>query len=168
MRTITINTKNLISLRINILLLSLIIVSCRSHNEQSIEDLLTKDSIQYFDAIRSYKNHTRPNISYSFSKNGENNQYNFSRYNNERYIVPYFPKKNDYGISNTWRIINDSIIEMLGRYKVVVRKHTNDTIYLIEPGNTKISTILVRIKGVLKLVKIHLREGILSLMSLLS
>lgn len=151
----SLNLKSWIFLRISVF--TFFLISCNSKKGE-LKYFLTKDSIQYFDVILIKEGNLKPITSYSFDVNGKNNRYDFSMYNDERYILPYFNEPNEYGISNNWRMLNDSTIEILGSYPMLVDSYTKDSVFLRSNKDVEPSMLLVRIKGNPRINKESLRS----------
>lgn len=133
-------------------------MSCTESKKREIEYLLTKDSIQYFDFVTLDPKHPRSTTSISFSIDGTNDTYHFSTDDTDRHIWPYFKETNEYGQSNQWRIVNDSTIETLGSYTYVIRRFTEDSIFLGYDDVKGVRAVLVKIKGDPKISKKSIRE----------
>jgi hypothetical protein len=118
--------------------------SCQKDKKEELTHLLTKDSIQYFD-VYTPGEFKRPRATFSFDKDGKNEQYTFrDDKNRERYIVPLSDKPNNLGMTNTWKIVNDSTIELTGEFSMVVKRYTEDTIFV---NSDRGELIWVRVKG---------------------
>lgn len=144
--------------KISIFLVVLVLMSCTKSKKREIEYLLTKDSIQYFDLVTLDPQHPRSTTSISFSIDGTNDTYHFSTDDTDRHIWPYFKEPNEYGKSNQWKILNDSTIESLGAYPIIIRRFTEDSIFLRFSDNKRVQAVLVRIKGDPKISKKSIRE----------
>jgi len=129
-----------------ILIISLVILcnlSCELKRSK-LERTLTNDSIQYWDAIILGKNGNKPFTTYSFDIYGRNERYDFRKTDDQRYLIPYLPKKNELGMSNSFRVIDDNIIEVLGCYKWEVSRYNDDSIFFSSKNNS-INFFLLRV-----------------------
>lgn len=129
--------------KIALLIAAAALFSCQKDKKEELTHLLTKDSIQYFD-VYTPGEFKVPRATFSFDIDGRNEQYTFRDNNRERYIVPLSDKPNNLGMTNTWKILNDSTIELTGEFSMVVKRYNEDTIFV---NSERGELIWVRVKG---------------------
>ena len=129
---------------ISVFLLMIIAFSCHKRTVNQFPHFITSDSIQYY---KSITNSNSENVSIlSFDIQGKNERYYYS--DDELYMYPYFekPRLEDYGVSNNWRMLNDSTIQIMGISNWIVRRYNQDSIFLVNLKNKNIIRTLVRLK----------------------
>ena len=118
--------------------------SCQKDKKEELTHLLTRDSIQYFNVYRP-GDFKIPMASFSFGKDGKNEQYTFRHNARERFIVPLSDEPNNMGMTNSWKVLNDSTIQLTGAIPMVIDRYTEDTLYMSNERDG--STIWIREKG---------------------
>ena len=125
-----------------ILLFFFCLLSC-NNKQKEITQILTNDSIQYWNVSGPRDKRPIYYNSYSFSKIGIWESYNVD-INDIRRIIPYDTVPDKYGNYNKWSFINDSTINM-GGFVMKIANYSRDSIVLRDKNNDSYS--LYRIIG---------------------
>ncbi|MEO8240503.1 MAG: hypothetical protein ABI576_20530 [Flavobacterium sp.] len=147
---------NLQQIKILALFTLLINLSCsNAKQENDFSHVLTNDSIKFWNI--SDPNDSRPFYinSFSFSVDGRCETYNVD-IDDQRNIRATDIVEDDHGISNTWKLINDSIINIRGNKSKII-SFSNDSIVIGDEKGAKIFT-LYRVIGPFRINPESLKE----------
>lgn len=148
---------NIQQTKILILFVLSINLSCSNSykHQNDFSHVLTNDSIKFWNI--SDPNYSSPFYinSFSFSADGKCEAYNID-IEDKRNIRPTDVVEDDHGISNTWKLINDSIVSIRGTKSKII-SFSNDSIVIGDEKGAKIFT-LYRIIGPFRVNPKSLKE----------
>lgn len=118
-----------------------------TNKQKELENLICKDSIQYWNYEWPRERAKYYGFTFSFDKSGELKKYSFNKVKNRRTL---FWDIQDPDI-NKWSVTKDSILKIMGDKEKIIR-YTEDTIYVVDI-KYNIKSYYIREKGDLHIEK---------------
>lgn len=119
-----------------------------TNKKKELENLICKDSIQYWNVEWPRERADFYGFTYSFDKNGNVKKYSFDKVDNSRSLFE------DYSVKTNlkWSVTSDSILRIM-EFDEKIKRYTTDSIFTESKysDGTKSKSIYIRVKGKLNI-----------------